>query len=398
MNSSTLLSILIPTKNREEYTLKVIRQILSVTADDFQLVIQDNSDTNVLESKLSVFGGDKRLTYSYDSRLLSFVDNFSRGLDRCTGEYIIILGDDDGINPDIFAVAAWASQNNIDAITPSLPLVYFWPQSRVGSADRNGTLHINHFTGNIKTVQPKKILKRFMENGCFNYLAYDLAKAYHGLVKRSILTSVRDKTGRFIGGLTPDIYLSVAISSLAGKLIVIDYPLTISGICNKSGSSDSATGKHTGQLKDAPHFRGHDSYDWSSNVAPFYSVETIWADSALAALRDLGEKDILNAFNAKLLAVRCMKSYPEFRDLIVKHMSDELVGSESGKAMKKALQQAKLQMYLNRISRLKSSIVYRLSRAKKQKVLHNVKDIIAASACCEEYMKFERETFMKQLR
>ena len=291
MENKIALSILIPTRNREEYTFRVILQILSLKYNNFQLVVQDNSDTDLLRSEISNVA-DERLNYYYENRELSFVENFNLGLEMCKGEYVTIIGDDDGLNLDIFKITEWAFSNNIDVITPALSHVYFWPKSGVKSVSDSGTLVMSEFNSKIRFVNAREELEKFLRNGCHNYLEYSLGKAYHGVVKKSILESIKVKTGSYIGGLTPDIYLSIAISLLAEKCVVIDHPLTISGICKKSGSSDSATGKHTGNLDDAPHFKGHKNYVWSTLIPPFYSVETIWADTVMAAIHDLGESSL----------------------------------------------------------------------------------------------------------
>ena len=45
MNNLPLLSIVIPTRNREFYCIQAIKHILSFENKDFELVIQDNSES-----------------------------------------------------------------------------------------------------------------------------------------------------------------------------------------------------------------------------------------------------------------------------------------------------------------------------------------------------------------
>ena len=321
MITKPVISILIPTKNREEYALKVIHHILGIKDKRFELIIYDNSDENKLENLISDCLNDSRIKYFYNNKILSFVENFSLGISKCNGEYITIIGDDDGINPMIIEIADWASQNGIDAITPSLPIIYYWPQSIANSENDNGRLRISEFSCKTKFYDSHKEIINLLKNGCQNYLSFNLAKAYHGLLKKSVLDEIKKQTGNYIGGLSPDIYLSVAASQLVKKVLIIDYPLTFSGICKKSGSADSATGKHTGTLDQAPHFRGHVNYEWSDLVPPFYCVETIWADSALAALKDLKKGDLIKYFNVKVLAAYCIKLHPQFKIIIFENLA-----------------------------------------------------------------------------
>ena len=100
MINEILLSILIPTRNREKYAIQVIKHILEFNNNNFQLVIQDNSDSKNLEILLDEYKYDSRLNYFYCGNILSFVDNFNLGISNCKGQYLTIIGDDDGINPD----------------------------------------------------------------------------------------------------------------------------------------------------------------------------------------------------------------------------------------------------------------------------------------------------------
>lgn len=322
MEHEFLVSIIVPTKNRVEYALKTAEQILSLKDENIQLVIQDNSDDRNLEKMLSHLLGDKRLKYNYSPQTLSFVDNFGLAVSNAIGEYICIIGDDDGINPEIVDLAKWASKNRIDAVKPEVQAVYFWPEainvSEVES-DNNGYMTVSKITENVNIVDTSLELEKLLKNGCQRYLSLNLVKLYHGLVRKECLEEVHKITGKYFGGLSPDIYSAVALSIVIPEVICIDYPITISGICKKSGSADSATGRHTGELKDAPHFIGHTDYKWSDLVTPFYSVETIWADSAIAAINDLGRSSLLENFSLEALTVHCLKKYKNYNDIIIEH-------------------------------------------------------------------------------
>lgn len=312
-----LLSIVIPTRNRAFYASMAVNQILTTTTSNVQIVIQDNSDTNEL---FHILGGDKaspRLKYKHINRVLSFVDNFNYGIDNSDGEYICMIGDDDGINPEIINLVAWAKREKIQAIKTGLQAVYLWPNTGISDCNSSGQLDIYPISKKIMTVYPKKEVIKLLKNGCLNYLDLNLVKLYHGIVRKECLLLLKKKLGYYIGGLSPDIYSAVALSLNIEELLVIDYPFTISGICKNSGSADSATGKHTGNLTDAPHFRGHINYIWSSEIPTFYSVETIWSDSALAAVRDYAPEYINKYFSASIFSAYNIVRHKEFSKLIL---------------------------------------------------------------------------------
>lgn len=322
MSNEFVLSVVVPTRNRAEFASGVIRQVLSINAPDLQLVIQDNSDNDSLSRTCERYAGDGRLKYGYTPEALSFVANFSAGVAMADGEYVCIIGDDDGINPEILEVARWAHGAGVRAVKPGLQAIYFWPGAGLRNADDSGQLVVHRVDHGVRVGSTGPELVKLLENGCQDYLSLDLAKLYHGLVRRDALEQVRGTAGEYFGGLSPDIYSAVALSAVINEVVCINYPLTLSGICEKSGSADSATGRHTGALADAPHFRGHTAYDWADEVPEFYSVETIWADSSLAAVRDMCRNDLLREYRPESLAAYCLFRHPEFGQLVLQHYRD----------------------------------------------------------------------------
>jgi Glycosyltransferases involved in cell wall biogenesis len=307
-----ILSILIPTKNRKKYLLKCIEEVLSSCSEKVQIVVQDNSDERLSLNDLERFS-DQNFNYYYEAGDISFVDNFSRALEKASGEYICFIGDDDGILPEIENVAIWMQKNNIDALSQNISATYFWPNNQhVVKNSETGLLKIFYANNNVYVKFTKDELKKLFKAGGQGYMEFGLARPYHGVVRKKIFDNIKADTGSYINGLSPDIYASVAISSRIDKVYVINFPITISGISPKSGGAASANGTHTGRLKNAPHFRGHDRYCWDKLVPPIYSVETIWADSALHAARDLQMDDIEDNFGRDYLFHICRKKYPNF--------------------------------------------------------------------------------------
>ena len=57
-----LLTIAIPTKNRQIYACDAVRQILAISPD-IQIVITDNSDDRSLEKMLKQIGPNEQIKY-----------------------------------------------------------------------------------------------------------------------------------------------------------------------------------------------------------------------------------------------------------------------------------------------------------------------------------------------
>lgn len=305
-----LVSVVIPTRNRQKYLIGAVKQIAAINNPQLEIVIHDNSTEKSLKEFFSSFSYIGNLFYKHSSENLSFVENFNRAVELASGDYVIMIGDDDGILPNIIEVAKMAKMENMDAVYPTVNAVYHWPTGNplVRGAE-NGYLRISHNKFKEKVVNTHEGLNRLMKNAGQDYIGSDIARLYHGLVKREVLQSIKTERGAFFGGLTPDIYMAVALSIVCRKVKHIKYSISISGICPSSGASDSVTGKHVGKLEDAPHFRGHSEYSWDEKVPPIYSVETIWADSALHALKDFNQLELYNSYNEKRINAICAYKY-----------------------------------------------------------------------------------------
>lgn len=387
-----ILSIIIPTRNRQEYAFVCINQILESTNSSVQVVVQDNSDDESLIAKFENSPYLSRIKYKYISGVLSFVDNFSKAIELADGDYLCMIGDDDGINPEIVKIVEWARENKVEAISPEIRLSYIWPNTGISYYKQdNGNLKIIDFSLKIKFYDTKTELNKLLNSGGQNYLSYSLVKIYHGIVKKSAMDKVKAITGKYFGGLSPDIYSSVALSLIIDKVLKIDYPLTIPGVCSLSGSGQASTGRHVGNLEDAPQLKGHVNYQWSPLVPKFYSVETIWADSALAALKDMNQDIMISKFNIPSLTAYCKYGYKEYNKIIENNYL-EYINSKKYNIFyqKKILYFA----YFNGpIKDLLGRIYFRLTRKKNSVEIHeDVLDIKNAQFVFEKYLQREKQS------
>lgn len=295
-----LLSIAIPTRNRQKYCISAIEDILSHEYTNFEICVHDNSDNDQIAQYLLNRTYDSRLKYCYFPERLGSVSNMNKVISMTSGKYLIMIGDDDSILPELFKTVEWADLNGVDSICPKPMVDYFWPNSH---PDYDcGLLKIPIFTGKIEKVDINKQIGKLLSKGLIQYLVYYLPKVYHGIISRDLMNDIKIMTGHYFGGLSPDIYSSIALSSLVKNHYVIDYPISIAGICNKSSSSESIRNGHSGNLSSAPHFILRGEYHWDKMIPAYYSVETIWAESALKAFEEMGLADLRRKFNFNYFA------------------------------------------------------------------------------------------------
>lgn len=325
------LSIIIPTRNRQYYAYRCVKTLLNKLSGDFEIVIHDNSDDNSLKNMLSDVLDDLRLKYSYESTTLSFCENFERSILMSTGDYLIMIGDDDCVLPEIMDLVTEVRRKGIDSVLFPTCYTYYWPNSL---KDNEGKLVIRKQNAFVKILSTKDAIGSMKTVGNYDYQHYNFPKIYHGIVKREKFDMVKNRTGHYFGGLTPDIYSAVALSFHIDRILYVNVPYTLPGICAKSGSADSLTGRHTGELSEAPHFRGHIDYHWDEDIPYIYSVDTIWAETAFKAIKECGETISLTDEEWFRFMIYIIRKSPVFKDRLAKMYAEKTKQSEDSILMR----------------------------------------------------------------
>jgi len=293
-----LISVIIPTRNRQVYAEAAARQILALH-QDIQVIVQDNSDDNILQSRFADLLDNDHFVYHHINERVAFVDNYEIATSYAEGEYFISLGDDDGLLSNITECVKWMKEIGIDALKPAIKSSYSWPDEHSPiQAKREGIFGTKTFSGEIKYYNTRESIITLLAHGGQEYLNYPLAGTYHRVVKMDLMKRVKEITGKYYGGLTPDMYSTACLSLLPNiRFAEIDYPITLPGVCPTSASAKSAKGEHNGKLETAPHFVGlKDAYVWDERVPHYYSVETIWAETLLKAVGAMGQEKLIDEY------------------------------------------------------------------------------------------------------
>jgi hypothetical protein len=317
--STPLLSVIIPTRNRSSYAIPTVQNVLSIPSESLQVVVQDNSDADDLETWARGIT-DSRLVYSRVAEPLDVVANFSAGMASAQAEYVTFLGDDDGLNPEVADAALWAREHDVDVLLDGLAARYYWPDQEFryyGKASA-GSLELRSFGGRVSWPSPAHELARCARAGGVRF--FDLPRAYYGLVKRTCLETVRRQAGSYFPGPSPDLASSVALAASVSRVCKVDYPLFIPGTGRRSTGGLGAMKQHIGRLEDWPHLPQESVRKWSPIVPRFFSGPTIWAEDYVQAATAMGRTDLLNDLNLGLLHAICLVGNPQFTPLILRNL------------------------------------------------------------------------------
>lgn len=95
-------SVLLPTRNGGPFLEYCIRSILDQDYSDMELIISDNANTDETPQVLLKFMGDPRVKVVRLNAPVSVTENWNNALLASSGDYILMMGDDDYLLPGYF--------------------------------------------------------------------------------------------------------------------------------------------------------------------------------------------------------------------------------------------------------------------------------------------------------
>jgi len=226
-----LVSVVVPTKNRYKYLMKLIDLVESFNNSEIELLIQDNSDNN--EEIVRFLQGRtlKSVRYCYCTDKMSMSQNAELAIKNSIGEYICFIGDDDAVCRNIVDCAHWMKENNVDAVR-SLYVQYVWNEQE-GCNNTGTMLYDKNYGVHYRLLDPLVELKNVLRQGVPDFRL--LPKVYHGIVSRRVLNEVYSIGGILFPGPTPDMSSAVALCFHIKKYAYIDYPVILPGMSKMVG-------------------------------------------------------------------------------------------------------------------------------------------------------------------
>ena len=226
-------SVLIPTRNRLEYLRHAVESVLRQDYTDWELIISDNSSDEDIPGYLNEIA-NPRIKYFRTSEFIPVTDNWNNALAHSSGDYILMLGDDDGLLPGYFStiLRTLRSFPSPDFIYTS---AYFYaypgvfPEKPAGflRKDQNQVFLEQH-TFWLDSNRAKYITKQFM-----NFRMPVASNMQFSLISRALIQSM-SASGEFFQSPFPDFYATPAMFSVAKRILIVPTPLVIIGITPKS--------------------------------------------------------------------------------------------------------------------------------------------------------------------
>jgi glycosyltransferase involved in cell wall biosynthesis len=249
-------TVIIPTRERADVLDKSLRTVVAQNYDDLEILVSDNCSVDDTEDVVRGVN-DPRIKYIRTPGRLSMSHNWEYALSAARGNWITIIGDDDGLLPGSIRHAADLIQvHGVEAIR-SRVCAYTWP-SLTGRG--HGVLKVPLKQG-CELRKSAIWLARVLAG---NAPYVDLPMLYNGgFVKRSALDRIKHKTGSYYRSSIPDVYSAVAVSSVVESYVYCHEPLAINGASKHSTGTSYFTQTPNQGLSPAELFHSED-------VIPFH--------------------------------------------------------------------------------------------------------------------------------
>jgi glycosyltransferase involved in cell wall biosynthesis len=228
-------SILLPTRNRLDLLKYAIRSVLDQSESDWEIIVSDNASEEDISGYIQSLN-DPRVKYFRTDSFISITDNWNRALDKSSGEWIIMLGDDDCLMKGYFSTI-----NELIEKFPNPELIYsnafqYAYPNTLPDCPHGRLLIWNNAIFLSGQSSPFWLTKK-ESSECvqktFNFEVVFNFNMQFATVHRSLIEKLKYQ-GSFFYSTYPDYYAMTAMMLHANRILVCPRPLVSVGIAPKS--------------------------------------------------------------------------------------------------------------------------------------------------------------------
>jgi len=326
MGKKVKLSIIIPTKNTLIYLKDNVLSIIDQDYDDYELIISDNhSEDGTYEWVKSLNNPHIKLIKPEYPLVMS--EHWDFALNHASGEWIQVLGSDDGVQPFYFQLADFfikkAEEKQVSII--NFPRAYFFWE---GCQSEHNDACISFFarTGyTIKNTKCAMLSVLISKNYYFN-----IPQLYTmSIIHCNVIENVKKKLNSSFFGVcatSPDVSSAVSVCSIKRKYLHSYIPLTWVGTSVRSIayptsiSFEEKTKQNIVSDRAKWHFlMGEINYWFLLNELKFYFYEALLQHEALQSsfwkkifyskwFKTLVFSNVLTSIENSQQKVDCLKS------------------------------------------------------------------------------------------
>jgi glycosyltransferase involved in cell wall biosynthesis len=219
------LSVIIPTRERSDTLLHTLKTVVDQDYNNLEIIVSDNASED--QTKLVVESyKDARIRYINTQSRIGMSENWEFALSHVTGDFVMYLGDDDGLLPKACSDVA-----KIINYTKTRALIwnkstYNWPSNLLAP-------NLLSFQCAYDLCEMRgEIMLKGVSSGKTGYGRLPLL--YSGFVSVDVINVVKNKTGTFFQSITPDVYSGIVLADELPTYLYSFRPFSINGGSNHS--------------------------------------------------------------------------------------------------------------------------------------------------------------------
>jgi glycosyltransferase involved in cell wall biosynthesis len=220
--SSIKFSVVIPTRERAATLRHCLRTCLDQNYDDYEVIVSDNNsspDTRAVVDEAA----SSRVRYFRTRESLSLASSWDFAVSHARGEYVLVIGDDDGLLPHGLVELDRITRESKQKVVRWDPAFYTWPNYAL--AGEGNYLRIPLYVIQ-KEIDGHQAIQDVIS---FQQPYSTLPMIYNSAVHKDILAAIRTKTGRVFANRIADVYSGFCIAHVARRFLSLDLPISISG-------------------------------------------------------------------------------------------------------------------------------------------------------------------------
>jgi Glycosyl transferase family 2 len=306
MGGAPRYSIVIPTRDRPHTLRHAIRTCLAQQFDDAEFLVSDNGSDAATRNLVAEFA-DRRLRYVHTPRPLAMTDSWEFAVGQAAGEFITVIGDDDGL-----LLHALPEIDRILRMTGGKVLrweaaYYYWPcvPSRSDASPNRLFIPLRR-RRRFDRIRRRAGRSRLAKAARWKTTYAALPMIYRAMVHRSVLTKLREQTGRIFYSLSPDVYSAFAIAHAAGEFLSVDTPIGLGGTSGKSNALNFILNEPSAIVADFFTLNDEAGIRWHKRAPDLKLISPVEADSYLHAQDKLFPTDRRLALDRRKLISRCV--------------------------------------------------------------------------------------------
>jgi glycosyltransferase involved in cell wall biosynthesis len=229
------ISFLLPTRNRLDFLKLAIETIRRQELDDWEIAISDNDSSEDIAGYVGSLG-EPRILYQRTESFLPVTANWNAALELSTGDYVLMLGDDDGLLP-----GSLARMNELISRFAEPDMLYFgsllFTYPGVDPAAPGGFVSVNSFADFFAGAREPFLLERAQAlEAVRKTMDFRLAFNFNmqlSLLSRRLIDRLRAH-GEVFQSQFPDYYASCAALLSAERILADPRPMVVVGVTPKS--------------------------------------------------------------------------------------------------------------------------------------------------------------------